>query len=147
MQVTLELEFPVSASVLWPWLTEPSRMRSWSAAPVELLSAAPCGRPDGIGAHRSVRVGIGPLRSTLIEEVMQSSPPHHLVYRVISGGGLRQHQGTIDVDDLDQRCRMRWVVEYRTWLPGLEYPMKWMLERQLADSLQSLRDQLLQAPV
>ena len=139
MRVCFERDFPVPPKVLWPWLTDPARMQQWSAAPVELVSCGPCGRPDGVGSHRLVRVGLGPLRSGLLEEIMQSQPPHHFVYRVVSGGGLRQHEGTIDIEANGASCRMRWVVEYQTWMPGLGLPIKWLLEHQLDSSLQALR--------
>ena len=141
MRVSFQRDFPVPAATLWPWLTDPARMQ-WSAAPVELLSAGPCGQPDGVGSRRLVRVGIGPLRSSLIEEIVQSQPPQHFVYRVLSGGGLRQHEGTIDIEAVDQHCRMRWVVEYQTWVPGLGFPLKWLLQQQLGRSLQILHELL-----
>ena len=139
MRVSFERDFPVPADLLWPWLTDPTRMQQWSAAPVELLSTGPCGRPDGVGSQRQVRVGVGPLRSGLLEEVMLSQPPHRFVYRVLSGGGLRQHEGTIDIEAVDQHCRMRWVVQFQSWVPGLGIPLKWLLQEQLGRSLQVLQ--------
>ena len=145
MKIVFEHEFPVSPEGLWPWLTEPERMCRWSTAPVSSLAEGPCGKPGGVGSRRSVQVGLGPVQLLLIEEIRVSDPPSCLEYQVVSGGGLRHHYGTIIIETLPTGSRLCWEIEYQTWLPGLGYPMRWLLRQQLGASLSRLQE-ILEAP-
>ena len=64
---------------------------------------------------------------------------------MVSGGGLRRHYGTIIIERRPAGCWLQWCVDFQTYLPGLEYPMKWLVSQQLGASLSSLQ-RILEAP-
>ena len=145
MKLTIEREFAVDPEVLWPWLTDPERMNEWSLAPAHPLTSGTAQRQGTVGSQRGVRVGVGPLRMLLIEEIRVAVHPTRFEYQVVSGGGLRHHYGTLTIAARPAGCHLKWCVEFQTWVPGVGYPMKWLVSHQLGASLSRLQ-QILEGP-
>jgi len=124
--------------VVWRYVTWPEYMNQWSEGSVKLVSGGAEGRADVVGAVRRVTVIVLGLHFQLTEVVEESIPPARFVYRVISGGGLREHRGVMALDHLPNGTRLSWEVTYRARLPLLGLLMRWVIGTAIARSLDSL---------
>ena len=92
MLLVFERTLSASPAIVWPYLTMPDRMNMWSEGIVRSLSEGPLGHDDEEGARRSVTVPVlFGFHSVLAEEIVEAEPPTRFVYRVVSGGALRDH--------------------------------------------------------
>lgn len=98
-------------------LTEHEAMWRWTPG-VKRVELDPEGAPDrnGLGAVRKIHMP----GMVLAEEVVGWLPPHWYEYRVVGGGPIRDHLGRVEVTpEGDDRCTVRWRIEFRGALPGL----------------------------
>jgi uncharacterized protein YndB with AHSA1/START domain len=102
---------------VWPHVTRPELMSAWSEAPIELFTAGPGGGPDAVGTVRRAIVPVFGLKILLEEVIAESEPPRRCVYRIISGGAIREHQGTMTLTEIPGGTRLRWEVSFATRWP------------------------------
>lgn len=138
MKISLDQFLPVEPKLAWPFIADPALMNRWSRAPIHALALGDGGHPGGVGALRTVTLRALGKRIHLEEVVERSDPPHRIVYRVIGGAPLRNHRGEITLERAGRGCRLRWRVDYESPLSGVDHGMRWILERQLGDSLAKL---------
>lgn len=142
MKLRFEHALPVPPAEAWPYLTDPARMSEWSEAPIELLSAGPGGRPDEPGATRQATIRALGSTSRLVEEVLESDVPRRMVYRVISGGLLRNHRGVVELAATAGGSNLTWQIEFGAAVPGLAPILGWLFRPKMERGLKSLADML-----
>ncbi len=138
MKLTFHRTFDARAALVWPYITVPDRMNEWSEARVEALAPGPLGRHDEAGARRAVSVRAFGLRARLVELVVEAEHPRRFVYRVTSGGGLRDHRGEITLADADVGCALHWEVSFASVVPGTARVQGAILRPRLERSLTAL---------
>lgn len=133
-ELRFERSFAAPPPRVWPFLVEPALMNLWSEAQVEALG----GDVTIAGARRAVTVRAFGLSSRLEEEIIESDPPRRLAYRVVAGGALRDHLGTIELTARDGGTRLVWRVRFRGRLPGTSGLLAAVLRPRLGRSLDAL---------
>lgn len=71
--------------------------------------------PSGVGAIR-VFTNLG---YSVREEILDVDPGRRLVYTVLSGFSVRDHEGEVLFEDDGEGTRVTWRVQFRSGLPGL----------------------------
>jgi uncharacterized protein YndB with AHSA1/START domain len=142
MKLRFEQLLPVPPAEAWPYLTDPVRMNEWCEAHIELLNPGPGGRPDEPGANRQATIRAMGAKSSLVELIVESEPPEHLVYRVTSGGLIRNHRGVIELSPAPAGSRLIWSIEFGAPLPGLASVLGWLFRPGMTRGLQKLADKL-----
>jgi uncharacterized protein YndB with AHSA1/START domain len=143
MELAFRRTFRAPPEIVWPHLTEPDRMSEWSEARITAVAPGRSGRNDEVGALRRAAVSAFGLVSVLEEEIVESAPPHRYVYRVVKGGGLRDHRGTQTLDPTPEGgTALLWVVSFRALVPGLAPVLGAILRPRLERSLSVLEERL-----
>ena len=137
-----ERDLPAPVDEVWPLISDPVQMNTWSRAQVELVAPGPGGRPDEAGAIRRVTVRSLGVRSELMERVEAAEPPRRLVYTVTSGGGLKEHLGTVTLTPTAGGTHLTWHVEYRPKVFLVGWVLKAVVRPQLSRSLDDLEERL-----
>ena len=119
VRVATEVDAPPAA--VWARVSEHEDTPSWvDAAKRVTLTREGTPERNGLGAVRVVEFKPR-LWSTIHEEITRFDPPQAFEYVLFKGmPGLRDHLGTVAVDDLGEgRSRLRWEVdfEFRTVHP------------------------------
>jgi hypothetical protein len=117
-------------------------MNDWSDAHIELLNPGPNGKPDEPGANRQATIRALVASSRLVEQIMESSPPHRLVYRVTSGGMIRNHRGVVELTTVADGSKLVWQIEFGAPLPGLARVLGWMFKPKMEQGLRKLAELL-----
>jgi uncharacterized protein YndB with AHSA1/START domain len=138
MRLRFEQEFPAPPAKAWPYLTDPKYMNDWSDAHIELLVAGPNGRPDEPGAKRQATIRALGATSRLVEEIFEAQPPARMVYRVVSGGMLRNHRGVVELTPTPQGSKLVWQIEFGAPVPGLATVLGWLFRPKMAQGLKKL---------
>jgi hypothetical protein len=138
MKLRFEQLFPVPAAEAWPYLTDPARMNEWSDARIDLLNPGPGGRPDEPGAKRQATIRALGSTSHLVEQVMESKPPEYMIYRVVSGGMLRNHRGRVELSAAPGGSKLIWEIEFGAPVPGLATVMGWLFRPKMEQGLKAL---------
>lgn len=90
---------------------------------------------NGAGSVRALRIGPGPW----FEETTVEAVPHsRIAYRVTKGTPLRDHQGVMDFTPLESGCRLHYVIEFRSAVPGLGPVVQWGLTRNITRGLRKV---------
>lgn len=119
---TLELshQFAVTPDLVWPHISEAALLSAWSDVEITPFSPGPSGLDIEAGARRRVLIPFGPTTVVADEVLVEVSPPHRFVYRVVEGGGLRYHRGTITLAPTpDGGTELSWSVRMVPRIPGL----------------------------
>jgi uncharacterized protein YndB with AHSA1/START domain len=138
MRLRFEQEFLAPPAKAWPYLTDPKCMNDWSDAHIELLTAGPNGRPDEPGAKRQATIRALGATSRLVEEVLEAQAPDRMVYRVVSGGLLRNHRGVVELTATPQGSKLVWQIEFGAPVPGLATVLGWLFRPKMAQGLKKL---------
>jgi uncharacterized protein YndB with AHSA1/START domain len=138
MKLRFERRLPVPPAEAWPYLTDPARMSQWLGTPIELLEAGPNGRPDEPGATRRATIRALGMTSRLVEAVLESEPPGRMVYRVTSGGMLRNHRGVVQLAAADGGSKLTWDIEFGAAVPGLAPVLGWLFRPKMEQGLTAL---------
>jgi uncharacterized protein YndB with AHSA1/START domain len=138
MKLRFEHQLPVPPAKAWPYLTDPDRMNDWSDARIELLKPGPGGRPDEPGATRQATIRSLGATSRLVEQVLEAQPPERLVYRVISGGPIRNHRGVVQLTATAHGSILTWEIEFGAPVPGLATVLGWLFRPKMEQGLKKL---------
>jgi uncharacterized protein YndB with AHSA1/START domain len=72
--------------------------------------------PNGTGSVRALRIGPLPwFEETIVEAV----EPSLIRYQITRGTPLRDHEGVITLTPTETGCRVHYVIEFGTAVPGL----------------------------
>jgi uncharacterized protein YndB with AHSA1/START domain len=138
MRLRFEQLLPAPPAEAWPYLTDPVRMNDWSDARIELLTPGPGGRPDEPGATRQATIRSMGATSRLVELVVEARPPEEMVYRVISGGLIRNHRGRVELSAVPGGSKLIWEIEFGAPLPGLATVLGWLFRPKMEQGLKAL---------
>jgi uncharacterized protein YndB with AHSA1/START domain len=138
MRLRFEQEFRAPPAKAWPYLTDPKFMNDWSDAHIELLSPGPGGRPDEPGAKRQATIRALGSASHLVEEVLEARAPDRMVYRVVSGGLIRNHRGVVELTSTPAGSRLIWQIEFGAPVPGLATVLGWLFRPKMVQGLKKL---------
>jgi uncharacterized protein YndB with AHSA1/START domain len=142
-QVRVGTEIDAPPTAVWARVSEHEDTPSWVAA-AKRVTLTREGTPErnGLGAVRVVEFKPR-LWSTIHEEIARFDPPHAFEYVLFKGmPGLRDHLGTVAVDDLgDGRSRLRWEVDFefrslhpfRPFVPSFVRDFEDVLKRAVSD--------------
>ncbi len=120
---------------IWALLTDHEHMPHWMPVREVVRRRAGQPEPDGVGAIRTVRGG----GLVLDEEIVVFEPASRLVYRLLGGAPVRDHEGEVTLEAAGPETRVRWRVRFRPRVPGTGRLLGWFLRRALADGLAGLR--------
>jgi hypothetical protein len=138
MRLRFEQLLPVPPARAWPYLTDPARMNEWSDARIDLLAPGLGGRPDEPGATRQATIRALGSTSRLVEQVVESKPPEHMIYRVVSGGLIRNHRGRVELSAAPGGSKLIWEIEFGAPVPGLARVMGWLFRSKMEQGLKAL---------
>ena len=116
---------------VWSVLGDHEGMIRWSAfkTVTRIVDGAP--DPDGLGAQRLLKGPAG----TLVEQILEWSPPSHMRYRVIQGSPLVCHQGEIALVAAGKATDVTWSIRFRPRIPGTGRLWRTMLGSMLGGML------------
>jgi len=138
-RLTVKRTLHAERAVLWRLLTVPEEMNRWSEASVTGVEPGVNGSYAEVGARRRVHVPLLAWRIRLEEEIVEVVPEERFVYRVRSGGAIRDHRGVQTLEALGAGLlELRWDVSFRAVLPGLGLGMRLLLRPRLERSLDAL---------
>jgi uncharacterized protein YndB with AHSA1/START domain len=123
---------------VWAAITDHEGMSEWS--PMKRVVVDPKGAPDpnGLGAIRHMK-GAGP---TIVEEVVEWSPPNEYAYRLRAGAPIRDHKGVVQLTREGNTTRVRWIIEFRPKIPGTGFIIVGILRRAVGGMLSQLKKKL-----
>lgn len=139
MELLFEREFAASPAELWPWVTDPARMSEWSEAPLSSVTMGAGGRPDGAGAVRAVHTKVAGVELVIEEAVIESKAPERFIYRIVRGGGLRDHEGVVTLTPKGTGTRMVWRIRMGSRVPGWHRIAAFLVKRGMQRSLDKLQ--------
>lgn len=90
---------------------------------------------NGVGSVRALRVGPGPWFE---ETVTEAVPNERIAYRISKGSPLRGHQGVMDFTPTASGCRLHYVIEFDSAVPGLAKVVQLGLSRTLRRGLRKV---------
>ncbi len=138
MMIAWERDLDAPPEVVWPHITVPEKMVAWSRAPIARSDDGDGGTPDGVGALRRVTIrALG--RETTFEEVIAASEPHaRLVYHVVRGLPLRDHEGVQTLTKTPTGTHLSWRVRFEPIAKPLGPAASRLLDGQMKSSLDAL---------
>ena len=134
----LERELSVPPAVAFALVSDPDRMNRWSEARIERVLTGDGGHPGGTGAVRRVRPKVAGREVVLEEVIERAEPPGLFTYRVLGGGAVDQHRGTITIVPSAQGSSLRWRVEARLAALPVEWAAKMTIRPALERSLDAM---------
>ena len=90
---------------------------------------------NGAGSVRQLKVGPLP---AFEETVLEAVPNERIAYRITKGSPLRDHRGVMDFTALPTGSRLRYVIEFRAVVPGMDRLVKIGLTRNITKGLKTV---------
>lgn len=121
--VTVEVErvFVAPRERVWDRYTDHAGWTDWAGAGRVHLETEGREHRDGVGCVRVIKTGPVAVR----EEVTTFEPPERMVYRLLDGPGIRNHEGEVSFEDLGgHRTRVVWRCRFDTIVPGTGLALK-----------------------
>lgn len=136
LELTQVIGAPIE--VVWGRIADHEGMVEWSALKRVVLK--PEGSPDrnGLGAMRHM-MGAGP---TVVEEVIEWSPPNEYVYVLRGGAPIRDHRGCVQLSRQGDGTLVRWSIQFRPIVPGTGWAIRIVLNAVIGGMLHTLRRQI-----
>jgi hypothetical protein len=131
-------DLDVAPAVVWPHLVVPEKMSVWSRAPIALVDEGDGGVPWGVGALRRVTLDTFGRKSSFEEVIAESAAPARLVYRVVRGLPVREHEGVQTLEASARGSRLVWRVRFEPIASPLGFAASRLLDSQMRSSLDVL---------
>ena len=135
VDITHDFRLPVSR--VYAYLSEHENLAPLFGATIRRVRDGESTR-NGVGSVRALRVGPGPWFE---ETVTEAVPDERIAYRITKGSPLRDHQGVMSFTPLGDGCRLHYVIEFRSAVPGLARVVQLGLTRNIRRGLRKV-DQL-----
>ena len=133
-RVDITYEFNLPAERVYEYLSEHEHLGPLFGAKIRRVRDGDTTR-NGVGSVRALRVGPGPW----FEETVTEAVPHsRIAYRISKGSPLRGHKGVLDFTPTEAGCRLHYVVEFGSVVPGLAKVVQLGLTRNLARGLRKV---------
>ena len=135
IQIGLEVHIDAPRERVWEILADHEAMPRWFPAREVVRRRVGAPDPNGIGAHRVVR-----LSGLALEEVVTAfKPSEHLEYSVVEGAPFVDHTADVILMNDDGGTRVRWSARFRPLLPGTGWLVKNNIRRTLEHALSGLK--------
>jgi carbon monoxide dehydrogenase subunit G len=136
-EVKVQAEVGAALEDVWSVFTDHAGWQRWAGVDEVVVRQPGEPAPNGLGAIL-VRRARG---LAVEEEITAFEPPRRLVYQLVGGLPLRDHEGEVYFEPLGERTRIDWRVRFRPWLPGTGGLLAQLLRRQMEGVLRRLATQ------
>ena len=130
-RVDITYDFGLPAERVYAYLAEHEHLGPLFGAKVWRVKDGDTSR-NGAGSVRSLRVGPGP---SFDETVVEAVEPSLIRYRISRGSPLRGHEGTMTFTPTETGCRLHYVIEFGSPVPGLAKVVQYGLTRNITKGL------------
>jgi uncharacterized protein YndB with AHSA1/START domain len=133
-EVKVQGEVSAPLEQVWAVYTDHAGWARWAGYQEVVVRQPGEPAPNGLGAIRVLRAhGVA-----LEEEITAFEPPRRLVYQLVGGLPLRDHEGEVYFEPLGARTRVGWRVQFRPLIPGTGGLLARFLRGQMSATLQRL---------
>jgi uncharacterized protein YndB with AHSA1/START domain len=133
-RVDITHDFSLPAERAYEYLAEHEHLGALFGARVERVRDGD-GSRNGAGSVRRLRVGPGPWFE---ETVTEAVPYERIAYRISKGSPLRDHHGVMEFTPLGTGCRLHYVIEFGSAVPGLAKLVQLGLTRNITRGLRKV---------
>lgn len=92
--------------------------------------------PNGVGAVRRIEA-VGP---AIVEEIIEYDRPTRYAYKMVSGAPVRDHIGTVTLRPAGSGTEVKWHLQSKPKIPGLEWLLTPVLKRVIGELLNGAVD-------
>jgi uncharacterized protein YndB with AHSA1/START domain len=138
MQIELSQHLAATPERAFALYTDHVGWERWAGVKEVVLRQQGDPAPNGLGAIRVIRA-----RGMAIEEeVTAFEPPTRMVYRLVAGAPIRDHEGQVRFEPDAGGTRVTWSIRFRPLVPGTGWILRAVLQRELRDVLARLAGKL-----
>jgi uncharacterized protein YndB with AHSA1/START domain len=130
-RVDITHEFGLPVERVYAYLAEHEHLGPLFGARIRRVRDGDTSR-NGAGSVRELRVGPGP---SFDETVVEAVEPTLIRYRITRGSPLRGHEGTMTFAPTESGCRLHYVIEFGSPVPGLAKVVQLGLARSIRRGL------------
>lgn len=133
-EIRIQGEVPAPPQRVWDLYTDHCGWEEWAGVHEVVLRQPGYPAPNGVGASRVVRSrGIA-----VEEEVIAFEPPRRMVYRLVAGAPIRNHQGEVQFSPCAAGTLVEWTVRFDPLIPFTGALLARVLRTALQDVLKRL---------
>lgn len=129
VEITHEFALPVDR--VYDYLAEHEHLGPLFGARIRRVRDGDSSR-NGVGSVRALRIGPGPWFE---ETVTEAVPNERIAYRISRGSPLRDHRGVMEFTPTATGCRLHYVIEFGSAVPGLAKVVQLGLTRNVSRGL------------
>ena len=112
-EIRIQGEVPAPPQQVWDLYTDHCSWEDWAGVREVVLRQQGDPPPNGVGASRVMRSrGIA-----IEEEVIVFEPPRRMVYRLVAGAPIRNHQAEVLFSPSETGTRVEWHVRFDPLVP------------------------------
>lgn len=112
-EILIQAEIPATPEAVWAVFTDHRGWERWAGVREVVLRHEGDPPPNGVGASRVIRAsGIA-----VEEEVVAFEPPKRMVYRLIAGIPVRDHEAEVRFEPTQAGTLVVWRVRFRPLIP------------------------------
>ena len=112
-EIRIQGEVPAPPQRVWDLYTDHCGWEKWAGVREVVLRQPGNPAPNGVGASRVLRSrGIA-----VEEEVIAFEPPRRMVYRLVAGAPIRNHQGEVRFSPSATGTLVEWTVRFDPLIP------------------------------
>jgi uncharacterized protein YndB with AHSA1/START domain len=116
-EIVLKQRFAAPAEKVFDAITDHEGMTAWMPCATVTLDRPGAPERNGLGAIRRIRAR----GFTIVEEIVRFERPAAMDYRVLRGGPIRDHLGTIRIEDRAGESGLEWRIRFGfPWWAGGE---------------------------
>jgi len=134
VEFAIQAEIAAAPSAVWDLYTDHRGWADWAGVREVVLRQEGEPPPNGVGASRVLRAG----GIAVEEEVIVFEPPERMVYRLVAGVPVRNHEGEVCFSPSGAGTRIDWRVRFDPLIP-FTGPL---LRRVLRSAIQDIVDRL-----
>jgi uncharacterized protein YndB with AHSA1/START domain len=134
LQIELSQHVPAPPARVFAIYTDHVGWEKWAGVKEVVLRQTGDPPPNGLGAIRVIRAG----GMAIEEEVTAFEPPSRMVYRLVAGAPVRDHEGVVRFEPDGAGTRVTWSIRFRPLVPGTGWLLRAALERSIRDVLARL---------
>lgn len=137
-EIMVQKEIPATPESVWEVYTDHRGWERWAGVKEVVLRREGEPAPNGVGASRVIRA-----RGVAIEEeIVAFDPPRRMVYRLIAGVPIRNHEGEVLLEGTERGTLVTWRVSFTTRIPLAGR----LFSRALETNLRGILDRLAEYP-
>jgi uncharacterized protein YndB with AHSA1/START domain len=134
MQLEISRHVPAAPARVFALYADHVGWEKWAGVKEVVLRQTGDPPPNGLGAIRVIRA-----RGMAVEEEITAfEPPTRMVYRLVAGAPIRDHEGVVRFEPDGAGTRVTWSIRFRPLVPGTGWLLRALLARELRDVLDRL---------